>query len=146
MNFETMKSRAGDSRMDAIGNGIRITNLGALEKMSRDRSCALDSCEGAAVTSLAQQDLCLNHFLSRCYEDLDRIDPRGRRFRGGAPDGAAMRKFIEECSGKALEVSMRCESLTNLQRGRLLDIMLWAGELFLLLRTPRDRVAEPACK
>jgi hypothetical protein len=135
MNFGTMRSRAVDSRMDAIGNEIRITNLGAMDKMSRDRSCALDSCKGAAVTSLAQQDLCLNHFLSRCYENLDRIDPRGRRFRHEAADAAAMRRFIEECSGKALEVSIRCENLTNLQRGRLLDIMLWAGELFLLLRT-----------
>jgi hypothetical protein len=135
MNFGTMRSRAVDSRMDAIGNEIGITNLGAMDKMSRDRSCALDSCKGAAVTSLAQQDLCLNHFLSRCYENLDRIDPRGRRFRSEAADATAMRKFIEECSGKALEVSIRCESLTNLQRGRLLDIMLWAGELFLLLRT-----------
>jgi hypothetical protein len=142
MNSEAMRSRAVDSRMDAIGNEIRITNLGAMEKMSRDRSCALDSCKGAAVTSLAQQDLCLNHFLSRCYEDLDRIDPRGRRYRTEAADCAAMRNFIEECSRKALEVSVRCESLTNLQRGRLLDIMLWAGELFLLLRTSPNGLRE----
>lgn len=63
------------------------------------------------------------------------MDPRGRRFRKEAADAAAMRLFVEECSHKALEVSFRCDSLTNLQRGRLLDILLWAGELFLLLRT-----------
>jgi hypothetical protein len=132
--------------MDAIGNEIRITNLGAMEKMPGNRSCALDSCKGAAVTSLAQQDLCLNHFFSHCYENLDRFDPRGRRFTKEVADAAAMRMFVEECSRKALEVSFRSQSLTNLQRGRLLDILLWAGELFLLLRTPRSSFAEPACK
>jgi hypothetical protein len=36
---------------------------------------------------------------------------------------------------------LHSESLTNLQRGRLLDILLWAGELFLLLRAPRLTLA-----
>jgi hypothetical protein len=53
-----------------------------------------------------------------------------------------MRAFIEECSRKALDVSLQSEDLTNLQRGRLLDILLWAGELFLLLRAPRLVFAE----
>jgi hypothetical protein len=70
------------------------------------------------------------------------MDPRGRRFRKEAADTAAMRLFVEECSHKALEVSFRCESLTNLQRGRLLDILLWAGELFLLLRTQNGGSAQ----
>jgi hypothetical protein len=54
-----------------------------------------------------------------------------------------MRAFIEECSHKALEVSLQCENLTNLERGRLLDILLWAGELFLVLRAPRVSFEEP---
>jgi hypothetical protein len=53
-----------------------------------------------------------------------------------------MRAFIEECSRKALDVSLQSENLSNLQRGRLLDILLWAGELFLLLRAPRLVFAE----
>ena len=53
-----------------------------------------------------------------------------------------MRAFIEECSRKALDVSLQSEDLSNLQRGRLLDILLWAGELFLLLRAPRLTLAE----
>jgi hypothetical protein len=52
-------------------------------------------------------------------------------------DLAYMREFIEECSRKALNVALHSESLNNLQRGRLLDILLWAGELFLLVRAPR---------
>ena len=53
-----------------------------------------------------------------------------------------MRAFIEECSRKALDVSLQSEDLSNLQRGRLLDILLWAGELFLLLRAPRLTLAQ----
>jgi hypothetical protein len=53
-----------------------------------------------------------------------------------------MRAFIEECSRKALDISLQSKNLSNLQRGRLLDILLWAGELFLLLRAPRVSLAE----
>jgi hypothetical protein len=54
-----------------------------------------------------------------------------------------MRAFIEECSRKALDISLQSENLTNLQRGRLLDILLWAGELFVFLRAPRLTFAQP---
>jgi hypothetical protein len=47
-----------------------------------------------------------------------------------------MRSFLEECSRKALDVSLRSDNLSNLERGRLLDILLWAGELFIFLRAP----------
>jgi hypothetical protein len=55
-----------------------------------------------------------------------------------------MRAFIEECSRKALDVSLHSNDLSNLERGRLLDILLWAGELFLLLRVPRFTFAASA--
>jgi hypothetical protein len=102
------------------------------------------SCASAAVTSLDHQDLCLNHFLERCYERLESLDPRGRRFCAEPLDAAAMRAFIEECSRKALDVSLHSKSLSNLERGRLLDILLWAGELFLPLRAPRFAFSESA--
>jgi len=57
-------------------------------------------------------------------------------------DMASLRGFVEECSRRALDVALRCESLDNLQRGRLLDILLWAGELFLLLRAPNRGFAD----
>ncbi len=62
------------------------------------RNCRVGSCGGAAITTLDHQVLCLNHFLLRCYEKLEGLDPRG--------------------------------------------ILLWAGELFLLLRAPRLTLAQ----
>jgi hypothetical protein len=104
--------------------------------MSEDKICAVDFCEGAALASLAQQDFCLDHFIELCYENLQRIDPRVQKMGRGNLDPASLRAFVEECSRRALEVALHCEDISNLQRGRLLDILLWAGELFLLLRAP----------
>ena len=106
--------------------------------MYPDRICAVDFCEGSAVASMAQQDFCLNHFIELCYENLHRIDPRSRRVGRVSLDLPTLRAFIEECSRRALDVALHCEEIDNLQRGRLLDILLWAGELFLLLRAPRN--------
>ena len=83
----------------------------------------------------------------RCYAQLEAVDPRGQKSRELRVDLAAVRAFIEECSRKALEVSLQSENLTNLERARLLDILLWASELFLVLRAPRvtfgDHAASP---
>jgi hypothetical protein len=107
------------------------------------RKCKMGSCGSAAVTTLDRQAFCLNHFLLRCYAELEGLDPRGRQFSSETVDLVSMRAFIEECSQKALDISLQSENLTNLQRGRLLDILLWAGELFLLLRAPRLTLAQP---
>jgi hypothetical protein len=113
-----------------------------MDTMLGKRNCRVGSCGGAAITTLDHQTLCLNHFLLRCYERLEGLDPRGRKFSAGPVDVVSMRAFIEECSRKALDVSLQSENLSNLQRGRLLDILLWAGELFLLLRAPRLTLAQ----
>jgi hypothetical protein len=116
--------------------------LGQMDTLHGKRNCRVDSCGSAAITSLDRQALCLNHFLLRCYERLESLDPRGRKFTTEPVDLASMRAFIEECSRKALDVSLQSKNLSNLQRGRLLDILLWAGELFLLLRIPRLTLAQ----
>ncbi len=116
--------------------------LGGVDTMLASRKCGMGSCGGAAVATLDHQALCLNHFLSHCYEKLEGFDPRGRKFSAEPVDIASMRAFIEECSRKALDISLHSKNLTNLQRGRLLDILLWAGELFLLLRAPRLTLAQ----
>ena len=122
--------------------GVAKFKLGAISTMFEDRICAVDFCERAAVASLAQQDFCLNHFIELCYENLQRIDPRGQRIGRVPLDLPTLRSFIEECSQRALEVALHCEDIDNLQRGRLLDILLWAGELFVLLRAPRRGFAD----
>jgi hypothetical protein len=37
--------------------------------------------------------------------------------------------IANECARRALEVSLRAQSLNNLDRARLLDILLWSGDI-----------------
>jgi hypothetical protein len=122
---------------DEMGDRSKSRGLDPVDTKLAERHCCERACHSAAATSLDQQDLCLNHFLLRCYEQLEGVDPRGQKSREQRVDLAAVRAFIEECSHKALEVCLRSENLTNLERARLLDILLWASELFLVLRAPR---------
>src|SRR5260370_2007494 len=111
-------------------------DLGGMDTMLGKRNCRMGTWGSAAITTLDRQALCLNDFLRRCYEKLEGLDPRGRKFSGEPVDLASMRAFVEECSRKALDVSLQSKKLSNLQRGRLLDILLWAAELFLFLPAP----------
>lgn len=131
-------------KANEIDCSVGPRDLGQMDTNSLERNCSEDACGCAAITSLDQQALCLNHFLLHCYAELENVDPRGQKPQDAPLDLAGMRAFIEECSRKALEVSLQSENLSNLERGRLLDILLWAGELFLLLRAPRMTFPEPA--
>lgn len=117
-------------------------DLGQMDTKLLERICNENACGGAAMTSLDQQALCLNHFLLRCYAKLEAVDPRSQKFHEDPVDLPSMGAFIEECSQKALEISLQSENLSNLERGRLLDILLWSGELFVLLRAPRITFAD----
>lgn len=131
-----------DPERGETGRRAKTMGLGGMVTKVGKRSCRVGSCGSAAITTLDHQALCLNHFLMRCYERLDALDPRGRKFSAEPIDVVSMRAFIEECSQKALDVSLQSQNLSNLQRGRLLDILLWASELFLLLRAPRLTLAQ----
>ena len=125
-----------------MGDRSESRHVGPVDRKLAEQSCCESACRSAAATSLDQQALCLNHFLLRCYAQLEVVDPRGEKSRERRVDLAAMRAFIEECSRKALEVCLQSEDLSNLERARLLDILLWASELFLILRAPRVTVGD----
>jgi len=127
-----------------MGEHSEVRGLGQVVTNVEERNCSEAACDCAAAASLDQQALCLNHFLLRCYAKLETVDPRGQKSREERVDLASMRAFIEECSQKALEISLQREDLTNLERARLLDILLWASELFLILRAPRVTSEEPS--
>src|SRR5229473_2135662 len=90
-----------------------------METNLHERNCAKRSCGRLSVASLNRQDLCLEHFLFSCYENLERLDPRGRSFSSHPVDLASMRAFIEECSRKALDISLHSENLLHFLKARL---------------------------
>ena len=110
--------------------------------MNGTGKCSIDSCPDAAVTCFAQQEFCLHHLISRCYEDLNRFDVRASGSDVSDCEPTALKAFVEESSRCVLEVSLQCQNLDNLQRGRILDILLWAGDLLsktsAIVRSTRD--------
>jgi len=114
----------------------KCVGLGKMDTLPGIRNCCVDRCECTAAALLAQQALCLSHFIRGCYDQLDRIDARG--WKKAPVDGElrVMRDVLEECSEQTLRVCLSERPLNNLERGQLLDILLWAGELYVVLRVP----------
>ena len=104
--------------------------------------CTTIACAENGVVMLAGMALCMEHFFRECYEKLEKLDPlvRGKSREGAINDGAP--KALEEVVKQALIVCLQHKNLSNLDRSRLLDILLWAGELQLVLRVPRIISAE----
>jgi hypothetical protein len=96
--------------------------------------CSGSGCENSAMIILDGQHFCLDHFFSSCYERLDQLEPLVRRSSLDAAEAKAVRIFLQECSDRALFISLRYDLLTNLERSRLLEILLSCSELQSLLR------------
>jgi hypothetical protein len=97
--------------------------------MGNSEHCGRTGCPRPVITSFFQEVFCLDHFYSRCYELLERIAAQPE-LNGSAPSQAADQlPMANECARRALEVSLRAEELNNLDRARLLDILLWSGDI-----------------
>jgi hypothetical protein len=111
-------------------------SFGDKPMVSAKPECKVSSCARSAVTDLAGEDLCLDHFFTSCYKRLDELEPvvNSRALEGAENQAAGA--FLEECSKRTLVICLRHEVLSNLDRSRLLDILLQAGHLQLQLRQP----------
>jgi hypothetical protein len=111
------------------------------------RRCAAGACEARAAGTLQGEALCVEHFVARCYQELERMEALSHRFfslNGAACEEA--RALLDECSVQTLRICLRSQGLNNLERGRLLDVLLWAGELSGQLRKPMAKVGPRATK
>jgi hypothetical protein len=106
--------------------------------MDGQKSCSIEGCDTQAIVVLGQKHLCLNHFIIRCYEWLDYLDPMIRGRICALPELSRIQALVEECSNRTLLVSLRCEDLSNIDRSRLLDILLLSSDLLFILRLPRS--------
>lgn len=104
--------------------------------------CQLEFCAKSAVISLESLGFCLEHFLSTCYERIDHLEPMIRRRTLEEPQVQAAYAFLEECSDRALLIALQQEHLTNLDRSRLLNILLLTRHLQLFLKNTVGIVAE----
>ena len=102
--------------------------MGESRAMPVHKPCLFASCQEPAITAIGDKDLCCDHFVGRCYEVLEQIDTERTRNSSDPMQAAALKKSVNNCLQGALEVALRPITLSNLQKARLLDIMLWAGE------------------
>lgn len=114
-----------------MGRGTATARLGIMGEqraLSVQQFCGADSCQGLRVVTLGDENLCCDHFLSRCYDFFERIDGKSG-MSAAHPLAAKTKELVEDYSRRALEVSLGAAGLSNLQRARLLDILLWASDL-----------------
>ena len=112
----------------ATEKSVTTGDSGELREMHRQKPCGYAHCEELGIDSLGDEALCCDHFVLRSYESLQRMDGERSGSGGDVRQAAALMDSANNCLQGALEASLRSTTLNNLQKARLLDIMLWAGE------------------
>ena len=121
------------SEISLESNSKEPLRQGIMDILKNKESCKAVSCVKPAVISLATRELCLDHFFFSCYERLDTLEPMVRSRALDATEVQAIRGLLEDRSNRTLLVCLRHEHLTDLDRSRLLEILLLYGDLQLLV-------------
>ena len=106
--------------------------------------CAANQCAEAAVASFDDRAVCRAHFLASAYGHLESIASQIHEpnFHENNDESAA--RCLEQCMREATNIACGAEPPGNLERAQLLDILLWASELYgCLRRGPRVRARVP---
>lgn len=112
--------------------------------MTKPEKCGVANCGRAAAAWLDGGALCREHFISDCYSRLDHYEEVRQGPGLSATDTESVRRFINECTRQADEIEHNVKDLDNLDRAKLLHIILSASELGRhLRRSPRKAAAIP---
>jgi hypothetical protein len=112
--------------------------------MTNVPDCSAQGCEQTAEAMIDGEGLCRVHFISHCYAQLERLEAAQKAHRLSLPDGESVRRFINQSSRQADEIEHTAKNLDNLDRARLLHIILWANEVgSYLRRSPRKAASIP---
>jgi hypothetical protein len=114
--------------------------------MTKAERCSVTGCDQAVGATLEDEALCQGHFISVCYARLERYDEIRKVHRQNESDSESARRFINQCSRQADEIEHATKNLDNLDRARLLHIILWANELGRHLRRSPRKVASIAVR
>jgi hypothetical protein len=109
--------------------------------MTSTEICKIDGCGQVFAAALDGEAFCKQHFISTCYTRLDQYDAI-RKGPGLSPANTeSVRRFIYECTRSADEMEHSATDLDNLDRAKLLHIILSASELGTHLRRSPRKVA-----
>jgi hypothetical protein len=90
--------------------------------------CDTPHCGNPAVGLLALRFFCIGHFISHCYEKLERSNPNPLND-ADVVTSVAVDRFLQQCIAQTGELVRPIRGYDNLDRARLFDIFLWASEL-----------------
>jgi hypothetical protein len=114
--------------------------------MTMTQLCSVADCGQPRAASLDGEAFCRGHFISVCYTRLDQYEEIRTGPGLSATDTESVRRFIHECMRHADEMEHSAEDLDNLDRAKLLHIILSASELGRHLRRSPRKVATIAVR
>jgi hypothetical protein len=114
--------------------------------MANADQCTIAGCAQAGPATLEGANLCVAHFISACYTRLEQYDKMQKEHTLGVIEAEAARRFINQCSRQADEIEHHSKGLDNLDRARLLHIILWANEMGRYLRRSPRKAASIAVR
>ena len=125
----TVIAKFGETRAMNDDSAEPIKSFEILDPSSRKWiRCDTPDCGNPAVGLIALRFFCLGHFISHCYEKLERCNSNPVN----DPDvvtSLAVDRFLKQCVAQAGELVRPIRGFDNLDRARLFDIFLWASEL-----------------
>jgi len=112
--------------------------------MTTTAHCKFAECPQQIAGSLNGEALCRSHFIAQCYARLDEYEEKRKGAGLNKADAESVRRFINESTRQADEIEHTVQDLDNLERAKLLHIILSASELGCYLRrSPRKAAAIP---
>jgi hypothetical protein len=90
--------------------------------------CDTPNCVNAAAGLLALRFFCISHFITHCYEKLERCNANPLQD-SDVVTSVAIDRFLQQCVAQAGELVRPVRGFDNLDRARLFDIFLWASDL-----------------
>ena len=109
------------------GEKIKATE-GTEPSASKWIRCDTPHCGNAAVGLLALRFYCVGHFISHCYEYLERCHCNPIHD-ADVVTSFSVDRFLQQCVAQTAELVRPIRGFDNLDRARLFDIFLWASDL-----------------
>jgi hypothetical protein len=131
-------------------SNIPDVNKGHRGMTSENAGCKTFGCANPAVVGPTEHGVCLEHFFSKCYEQLEKLECLVRSRSLDESEVTEIGSVLEECSKRAIFICFRNEPLTNLERSRLLEILLSCRDVQFQLsnrtlsRSQAQGLAEPS--
>lgn len=112
--------------------------------MSETSACSVAGCRQPAAALFQTRAVCREHFVVACYDRLDEYRDR-LSDRPYPPESTqALWEFVTEASQQLIAMTQQASHLDNLERARLLDLLLCVAELSQRLRrSPRKAAVLP---